>query len=544
MLSNAENASNDVTNEKKVVDPQSVDAEIELLSMLIRDNNTFDQIFFLRNYHFYNKLHGEIFDVITKLIEKQKIADIITIDIHLQQNQMFIDYGGRDYLKKISNVITLSTANQRGELIYSLYKKRELINIGKSIVTDSYSDRIASVYEIISNAESKLYSIASTNDNAKEFQHIGKSVGDVLKKFNEVRKEEKPVTGIATGFMDVDRLLGGLKTSDLIILAARPSMGKTALAVNMAYHIARNGYIGNTNGGVVGFFSLEMSSEQIATRIISMHSGYNSRTFTTGRHHDGDKDDSGKPLGHKRVSDSEFEEMRKIISELQDIPLFIDDTPAINIATLHSRARRLKRKHDLRVIFVDYLQLVHGYSYTINAGNRVQEIAEVTQGLKAIAKDLDVSVVALSQLSRAVEGRDDKHPQLSDLRESGAIEQDADIVAFLYRGAYYLERAKPHDPGPMQTTGNLEELKRWESEVSKFKSWEAQYTAIQNLAELGIAKNRNGPIGIINLSFDASKTKFFDRAEQNYGNTNNSSNSRLNSMSDVFMMKSVSKNFK
>jgi replicative DNA helicase len=492
----------DLYSQDKVNIPHDLEAEKELLGMLIRDNNNIDYIDFLRSDHFYYPVYSDIFAAIVRIVEQHKPADISFIYAQLESNPVFIDLGGKQLLHDIVGTISFSTAKDRGYLIYNLFLKRQLMLIGQEMVADATSSGLLEIKDRIAATESKLYQIAS-HDGEKSFRQLSATFGDILNRLDIARHLDKPVTGLSTGLIDLDLLIGGLKKSDLIILAARPSMGKTALAVNMAYSVAKLFDSKEAEGGVA-LFSLEMSTEQIALRIIANHSNINARVFETGR-----SEHNGKI---NRLSNSDFEDIAKMLGDLNKLPLFIDDTPAITIAQLHTRARRLKKKHNISAIFIDYLQLIRGSSNGSQV-NRVQEVSEVTQGLKAMAKELNVPVIALSQLSRAVETRDDKHPQLSDLRESGSIEQDADIVMFLYREAYYLERQKPEEAGQEPSIQDQEAWTRWRKLRDKEQQWQQKCEAVANLAEIIVAKNRNGSIGHADVSFDREKTKFGNRAK-------------------------------
>ena len=492
-------------------DLYSLEAEVELLGMLIQDNNRIESVDYVLPEYFYLTVHGEIFTTIKYLINKKHPADVLSVASQLANSDDFVQVGGKEYLIKMQQTLSYSTIRGRGELVYSLWLKRKLVNVGQEIVEDGNKSTFLEVQKAVSLAESKIYNLSMQNERGGIINFDGLSDG-ILKRFDEARKNDRPITGVSCGFSDLDKLLGGFKKSDLVILAARPSMGKTAFAVNIAYNIAKQ-KLNEGKGGGVALFSLEMSAEQIATRTIAIHADQNSRILDTGRY----MEEKKKGMS---VSDYDFNIIRDSVLEIKDLPLFIDDSAAISISTLYSRVRRLKRKHNIDMVMVDYLQLVRGTSSGSNI-NRTLEIAEVTQGLKSIAKELGIPVIALSQLSRGVESREDKKPQLSDLRESGAIEQDADIVMFLYREAYYMERTEPdraeHSPPVRQPQETQEEfskrLAKWGENKVKHGEWFAKYQGIQNLAEVIIAKNRNGPIGSINLSFEKEKTKFYDRQQ-------------------------------
>ena len=380
-------------------------------------------------------------------------------------------------------VVTVINAADYARTIHDLYLRRQLIGLGQDMVNSAYQhDLEASGMDQIETVEKSLFDLASTGQYEGGFRSFESSLQSAIVMAEAAYKREGRLTGLASGLTDLDRLLGGLHRSDLIILAGRPSMGKTALATNIAFHAAKQyregrDAMGNPvaeDGAVVGFFSLEMSAEQLATRLLAEEAGIPSEKIRRGD-----------------LKDRDFQRVVEASAELSKVPLFIDDSAALSISAIRTRARRLKRQHGLGLVVIDYLQLVTptpGSRYD----NRVMEISEITRGLKALAKELDVPVVALSQLSRAVEQRDDKRPQLADLRESGSIEQDSDVVMFIFREEYYVRRREPKE-------GTDEHLK-WQDEVNK----------VYNLAELIIAKQRHGPIGKVLLHFDGSTTKFSD----------------------------------
>jgi replicative DNA helicase len=365
-------------------------------------------------------------------------------------------------------------------MIYDLAIRRELIDVGNEIAAKAARVEVQSEpKEQIVEAEQKLYALAEQGQTEQGFQSFLTAVTDAVKVANAAYQREGGLAGVSTGLIDMDKKLGGLHRSDLLILAGRPSMGKTSLATNVAFNIARaykkgitsSGEEGAVDGGVVGFFSLEMSAEQLASRILSEVAEIPSNQIRRGD-----------------FTEGEFRRIVDAAKELEAAPLFIDDTPALPISQLAARARRLKRTHGLDALFVDYLQLVRG---TGRSENRVNEISEITMGLKAIAKELDIPVVALSQLSRQVENREDKRPQLSDLRESGSIEQDADVVMFVFREEYYKEREKPGD-----------------HELDKMAIWQEEMERLHGKAEVVIGKQRHGPIGTVELSFEGQFTRF------------------------------------
>lgn len=485
-----------------------LEIEKELLGLLIRDNNNIDKINFVKPHYFYHELHTIIFTAILALIDKKGFADVNGINAQLDGNQLFINNGGRDYLNSLMFTITIATPENRGDIISLLYTKRRIIELGRNIINDNANTPLLSIQQNLAKAEEELYHLSTERSlgGTKELRSLDPIIRNIAIHFDKARKQNKAVTGLATGFTELDTLLGGLKKTDLIILAARPSMGKSALAINIAYNVAWHNKKYNINAGTA-LFALEMSAEQVITRAISIHTNKSTRIFDTGRYDKETDDKIGK------ISDPDFEELRKSMNELVDIPLYIDDTPAITLSQLHTKLRRAKKKYSIELAIIDYLQLMRSNTATWQ-GNRVQEVSEITQGLKAIAKELEIPIIALSQLSRAVESRDDKRPQLSDLRESGAIEQDADIVMFLYREAYYMERTRPSEPGP-EPSINDPNYTIWLGKKNTFAAWEEKVRGIVNMAEVIIAKNRNGPIGDIRLSFDRFKTRFGNLAYNN-----------------------------
>ncbi len=469
--------------------PSNVDAEQALLGALLVNNEAMqylgDQ---LRAEHFYEPLHGRIFEAIQKFNNKGLIANPVTLKHFFDQDEALADIGGGSYLAKLAgHAVMVINIHDYSQMIYDLALKRQLIGIGEEVVNVAYEHQIdIPAGSQIEAAEQKLFNLSVEGTGDRGFRAIKHSLIGAIKQAEYAFKHDG-VVGVSTGLIDLDKMLGGLQKSDLLILAGRPSMGKTALAVNVAYNACK--YLMDEaqkkdglakDIGSVGFFSLEMSSEQLSTRMLSSASKLNSSSIFKGT-----------------ISGDEFAHLVRTSNEMAAMPFFIDDTPALSIAGLRTRARRLKRMHNLKLLVVDYLQLLRG-SNTKSSDGRVQEVSEITQGLKAIAKELDIPVVALSQLSRAVEQRPDKRPQLSDLRESGSIEQDADVVMFIYREEYYVGREEP----PAGTDKHLQ--------------WQAEMERVHNLAEVIIAKHRNGPIGNVKLRFNANLTQF-DNLDTHHG---------------------------
>ena len=462
--------------------PHSIEAEQQLLGAVLTNNDLFDRIAqILRAEHFYDPVHARIFETAAARIAKNNLASPVTLKAFLEDDAGLAELGGPAYLVRLAGAAISSFAvRDYAEMIYDLAIRRELIDVGNEIAAKAARVDVQSEpKEQIVEAEQKLYALAEQGQTEQGFQSFLTAVTDAVKVANAAYQREGGLAGVSTGLIDMDKKLGGLHRSDLLILAGRPSMGKTSLATNVAFNIARaykkgitaSGEEGAVDGGVVGFFSLEMSAEQLASRILSEVAEIPSNQIRRGD-----------------FTESEFRRIVDAAKELEAAPLFIDDTPALPISQLAARARRLKRTHGLDALFVDYLQLVRG---TGRSENRVNEISEITMGLKAIAKELDIPVVALSQLSRQVENREDKRPQLSDLRESGSIEQDADVVMFVFREEYYKEREKPGD-----------------HELDKMAIWQDEMERLHGKAEVVIGKQRHGPIGTVELSFEGQFTRF------------------------------------
>ncbi len=455
-----------------------------LLGAILHNNRTFERVAdFLRPEHFASRVHGRIFEAIGRLLERGQIADPITLKQFFETDQDLAAIGGFAYLMRLAgSVASVINAADYGRAVFDLYLRRQLIDVGEEIVNDAFADSLdRDAVAQIEGAEARLFQLAETGSAEGGPKPIRFAVKAAIETANAAYRREGGLAGLPTGFTELDRLLGGLHKSDLVILAARPSMGKTSLATNIAFYAARTPADEETGKGHgVVFFSMEMSAEQLAGRIIAEQTEIPSERIRRGE-----------------LDDSDFEKLVVAAQELERLPLFIDDTPALSVQALRTRARRLKRQHGLAMIVVDYLQLMRG-SGTNRNENRVQEISEITRGLKAIAKELDVPVIALSQLSRAVEAREDKRPQLADLRESGSIEQDADMVLFIFREEYYLARAEPMQR-PEETTD------RWRE---RHDQWKARCEQVYNLAEVIVAKQRHGPIGKVTLRFEGQTTKF------------------------------------
>ena len=462
--------------------PHSIEAEQQLLGAILTNNDLFDRIAsIVKPEHFYDPVHALIFETASARISKNNLASPVTLKAFLDDDPGLAELGGGAYLVRLAGAAISSFAvRDYANMIYDLAIRRELILVGNDIAAKAARvDVDSEPKEQIIEAEQKLYLLAEQGQTEQGFQSFLTAVTDAVKVANAAYQREGGLAGVSTGLIDLDKKLGGLHKSDLLILAGRPSMGKTSLATNVAFNIARSykkgittsGEEGAVDGGVVGFFSLEMSAEQLATRILSEVAEIPSNQIRRGD-----------------FTENEFRRIVDAAKQLESAPLFIDDTPALPISQLAARARRLKRTHGLDALFIDYLQLVRG---TGRSENRVNEISEITMGLKAIAKELDIPVVALSQLSRQVENREDKRPQLSDLRESGSIEQDADVVMFVFREEYYKEREKPGD-----------------HELEKMTIWQDEMESLHSKAEVVIGKQRHGPIGTVDLSFEGQFTRF------------------------------------
>ena len=461
--------------------PHNIEAEQQLLGAILTNNDVFDRVSsIVRAEHFFEPVHKRIFEIASARIQKNTLASPVTIKAFMEDDAGLKELGGASYLARIAGAAVASyAARDYAQMIYELAVRRELMRLGQDITARAGSIAVEDdPKDQITEAEQRLYTLAEQGSAEKGFVSFLKATTDAVQSALAAYQRDGGLAGISTGLADLDKKLGGLHPSDLLILAGRPSMGKTSLATNIAFNIAkahkrgklRDGSEGSVNGGVVGFFSLEMSSEQLAARILSEASQVPSENIRRGN-----------------LTEAEFRRFVEAAKALEASPLYIDDTPALPISQVAARARRLKRTRGLDVLMVDYLQLLRGSS----RDNRVQEVSEITQGLKAIAKELNIPVVALSQLSRQVESRDDKRPQLSDLRESGSIEQDADVVMFVYRDEYYREREKPGD-----------------HELDKMAAWKEVMEQVHGRAEVIIGKQRHGPIGHVELSFESQFTRF------------------------------------
>ncbi len=461
--------------------PHNLEAEQALLGSLMFDNAVFERLSDrLRGSHFYEPFHQRLFDAIEDHIRQGLLAEPTILMERFKQDPAFQEFGGLRYLADlVDRAPPAANAPDYARVVYDLALRRDLIRIGGEIIKEAPNPETPAD-EQIEQAEQTLYSLAETGKPSSGFVSFSQALSGAVEMAGEAYQREGKLAGLATRLDDLDQKLGGLHPSDLLILAGRPSMGKTALATNIAFNVARNyrweptpdGGRKTVDGGVVAFYSLEMSAEQLAMRILADASGVSSDKLRKGE-----------------IDASDFGKIRDAAIEIGESPLYIDATGGLSISKLAARARRLKRmEHGLDLIVVDYLQLVT--TGENSQKNRVQEVSEITGGLKALAKELNVPIIALSQLSRQVEQREDKRPQLSDLRESGSIEQDADCVMFVYRESYYLGRAEPRE-------GTEEHLK-----------WQEDMDRLQHQAEVVIGKQRHGPIGIVKLAFDSNTTRF------------------------------------
>jgi replicative DNA helicase len=468
--------------------PANIEAEQALLGVLLYDNAAYERLSdALQACHFFEPFHGRLFAAIQAHVRRGHLAEPILLAEQFQRDPAFEDLGGIRYLADmVDRAPPAANAPDYARVIYDLALRRDLIRIGGDIAAAAQAgDPDLSGREQIEAAEQQLYTLAETGAASNGFMNFSDSLAGAVNMAAEAYSREGGLSGLSTGLRDLDKMLGGLHPSDLIILAARPSMGKTSLGANIAFNVARryawepapDGGRKTVDGGVVAFFSLEMSAEQLAMRLLAEVTRIPSDLIRKGE-----------------IKASEFGEIRDAAGEIGEAPLYIDATGGISIGKLAARARRLKRTAGLDLIVVDYLQLVTSGEGRVE--NRVQEVSQITQGLKSLAKELSVPIVALAQLSRQVENRDDKRPQLSDLRESGSIEQDADVVMFIYREAYYLGRLEPRD----NTAEHLE--------------WTEKLDQIRNVAEIIIGKQRHGPIGTVKLHYDENITKFSDLARE------------------------------
>jgi len=455
--------------------PNNIEAEQSVIGSILVSNDIFDDVSPIINYtKFYDPIHQKIFLAIENLISKGMLANPITLKNYFENDKNLIELEGHEYLVEITKFSTsLRQAVEYAKIIYDMHVRRELIKISEATIDNASNKNIDLPGEkIIEDSEKLLFDLAEKGSFSKSFVKFDTALNQTIEMASRAFKSTEGIVGVPTGLTDLDDRLGGLHNQDLVIIGGRPSMGKTALATNIAFHAAKNIQDKGLKSSVA-FFSLEMSSEQLSTRILSEQSRIKSNDIRRGK-----------------ISEEQFDKFIETSKNISELPLYIDETPAISIAAISNRARRIKRLFGCELVVVDYIQLMRATN--IRSEGRVQEISEITQGLKALAKELNLPVLAVSQLSRAVEQRDDKKPQLSDLRESGSIEQDADVVMFVYREAYYLERKEPR-PATVEHA-----------------EWQNKMNEISILAEIMIGKQRHGPTGNIKVEFESMFTKFRD----------------------------------
>lgn len=457
-----------------VLNPHNLELEQELLAVILNTNETLETIGeIVLAEHFYHPVHAKLYENMVRLVHKGLLATPITVYQNLQEDAALQELGGKAYVGYLAGILVFPQQSlSYATLLRELFMRRRLIILGQTTIENAQKNEEAlPAQEQIEVAEKTLFDLSESGSEGMRMQPFSLALNRSLEMAQAAYKRDSHVVGVTTGLVDMDKLLGGMHPSDLIVLAGRPSMGKSALAMNMAFNAAKASARNKSDGATVAVFSLEMSSEQLATRILGQETQVSPDRIRRGA-----------------VSKDDFPKFIRASQEMSDLPLFVDDTPALSLITLRNRARRLQRRSGLGMIVIDYLQLLT--TGRRNNENRVQEISEITRGLKALAKELNVPVLALSQLSRAVENRDDKRPQLADLRESGTIEQDADVVMFIYREEYYHSRKKPPEGS------------------EKMAAWQHNMDAIANIAEVQVAKQRHGPIGTVRLHYEPMFTTF------------------------------------
>ena len=472
--------------------PQNIEAEAALLGALMIDNRLVEDVQLkLKPHHFFEPLHGRVYEAILRMTDKNMVANPVTLKPIFDGDEAMREVGGPAYLAQLTGSgAAVIGARDFAAQIYDLALLRALVGVGRDMVEGALdtSEEVAPLTQI-ERAESELYRVAEEGGTSNAVKSFGEATRLALEQAEKALNSGGHLSGITTGLEGVNAKVGGMHKSDLVILAGRPGMGKTSLATNIAFSAAQR-FVRDTEDGIepaksagapVAFFSLEMSADQLATRILAEQSGISSENLRMGK-----------------ISQQEFRSLARAAGELSTLPLYIDDTPGLTIAALRARARRLKRQKGIGMIVVDYLQLLQGTGRGSSGDNRVQEISEISRGLKQLAKELEVPVLALSQLSRAVEQREDKKPQLSDLRESGSIEQDADMVWFVFRPDYYVAAKQPADDHP------------------DFAAWQEEMQRVYGTAELIVAKQRHGATGKVRMRFDAKITKFSDAADSDY----------------------------
>lgn len=472
--------------------PHNLEAEQALLGAILVNNEACQRVSgFLLPEHFFEDVHGRIYEAIVKLVNDNRTADPVKLKPYFEGDEALEDVGGASYIVRLAaSAATIINAEDYGRTIYDLALRRELIGIGEDVVLTAYDSPVDyPAMEQIEAAEQGLFKLADSGGHEGGFVPFSRSLQTAIENIDAAYKDPHSLSGITTGLQSLNAKIGGLHDSDLLILAGRPAMGKTALATNIAFNAAKRYAddrmegedLDRSKGAVVGFFSLEMSADQLAARILAERSGVDSEDLRRGK-----------------LNKEQFTAVVRASQELEDLPFFIDDTPALSIAGLRTRARRLNRQHGLSLVIVDYLQLLRGSGRGHSNENRVQEISEISRGLKSLAKELSLPVIALSQLSRQVESRENKRPMLSDLRESGSIEQDADLVMFVFREEYYKEKEKPSEGTP------------------EHDQWQELMESLYGKAEVIVGKNRHGPTGTSFLHFEKRITKFTDLVSEDY----------------------------
>jgi replicative DNA helicase len=504
--SGEENAANDTSDKASSEGlgyrqaPHNLEAEQAILGAILVNNEAAQKVQgFLMPEHFFEPVHGRIYESVLKLMDKNQIADPVKLKPYFDNDEALADVGGAQYLVRLAaSAATIINTEDYGRTIYDLAMRRSLIQIGEEMVNDAYDAPIdEEAMEQISAAEKQLFDLAELGQSESGAQTFSRALKVAVENIENAFKDPDSLSGVTTGLTKLNDQIGGLHNSDLMILAGRPAMGKTALATNIAFNAALRYHedrvqgvdMDMSKGAVVCFFSLEMSADQLAARILSDRANL---------HYQGADSIQSHAMRQGKLTQDQFEAIARAAMEMEDLPLFIDDTPALTIAGLRTRARRLKRQHNLGLVVVDYLQLLRGGGKG-GSENRVQEISEITRGLKGLAKELHVPVLALSQLSRQVEQRENKRPMLSDLRESGSIEQDADMVMFVFREEYYKEKEEP----------SL-------ADHEKHQQWQAEMENLYGKAEVVIGKQRHGPVGTVRLGFIKEVTRFTDLVEDDH----------------------------
>ena len=479
--------------------PHNIEAEAALLGALMIDNRLVEDVQLkLRSDHYFEPLHGRIYDAILRMTDKNMVANPVTLRPMFEADEAMREVGGPAYLAQLTGSgAAIIGARDFAQQIYDLALLRSLVAVGRDMVEGALdtSEEVAPLSQI-ERAEGELYRVAEQGGGEGKVKSFGEATKLAIEQAERALNSGGHLSGVTTGIDGINSKIGGLHRSDLLILAGRPGMGKSSLATNMAFAAAQR-FVRDQEDGIdpaksagvpVAIFSLEMSADQLATRILSEESGISSENLRMGK-----------------ISQQEFRQLARAAADLQTLPLYIDDTPGLTIAALRTRARRLKRQKGIGMVVIDYLQLLQG-SGRSSSDNRVQEISEISRGLKQLAKELDLPVLALSQLSRAVEQREDKRPQLSDLRESGSIEQDADIVMFIYREDYYVASREPKRPMDGDDAKIFEAYEQWQRDMER----------VYGTAELLIAKQRHGATGKVKMKFDSRITKFSDLADDSF----------------------------